>query len=226
MPSILIVEDNEDIIANIYAWLEPKGYQLDSARNGLAALDLVLNTHFDCVILDLMLPGMDGLQLCEKLRKEHNSSIPIIMLTARDSVDDRVKGLNIGADDYIVKPFSLKELEARIGSLLRRKLQPASGLYVFGEVSINFAERRVFRQGVELKPGPTAYRILELLVKTAPGVVPRETLEEMLWGDTPPATSALRNHILELRRVLDKPFSTSVLETVPHVGYRLRDGGA
>lgn len=108
--TLLLVEDNEDILANLYAYLEPLGYELDCARNGRAGLAMALERRFDCLILDVMLPGMDGLALCRTLREEHGQTLPVLMLTARDTVADRVLGLEAGADDYLVKPFALKEL--------------------------------------------------------------------------------------------------------------------
>lgn len=118
--SVLLVEDNEDILANLYAYLEPLGYELDCARNGRTGLEMAASGQFDLVVLDIMLPGLDGISLCRALRGEHGVQVPVIMLTARDTVADRVLGLDAGADDYLVKPFALRELEARIRALLRR----------------------------------------------------------------------------------------------------------
>ena len=118
--SVLLVEDNEDILANLYAYLEPLGYELDCARNGRTGLEMAASGQFDLVVLDIMLPGLDGISLCRALREEHGVQVPVIMLTARDTVADRVLGLDAGADDYLVKPFALRELEARIRALLRR----------------------------------------------------------------------------------------------------------
>ena len=120
--ALLLVEDNEDILANLYAFFEPMGYVLDCARNGRAGLQMALEHDFDCIVLDVMLPGLDGVSLCRRLRQEHKCATPVIMLTARDAVADRVTGLEAGADDYLVKPFAFRELEARIRALLRRGL--------------------------------------------------------------------------------------------------------
>lgn len=220
MPSLLFIEDNEELLANLYAWFEPLGYDLDSARDGVAAYELLGRAAFDCIVLDLLLPRMDGFELCRRLRSEACINTPLIMLTARDSVEDRVRGLELGADDYLVKPFSLRELEARIRAILRRPGLRGQSLR-FGPLEIFPQERRVLRDGQELRPGPTGFLILEELMRRAPGVVTRERLEELLWGDAAPGSSALRNHILELRRVIDRPFNSDLLKTVPHVGYRL-----
>ena len=124
--SVLLVEDNEDILANLYAYLEPLGYELDCARNGRTGLEMAASGQFDLVVLDIMLPGLDGISLCRALREEHGVQVPVIMLTARDTVADRVLGLDAGADDYLVKPFALRELEARVRPRRRRAPGAAS----------------------------------------------------------------------------------------------------
>lgn len=231
MPALLLVEDNEDILAMLYAFFEPLGYELDCARNGRAGLEQALAGRFDCLVLDVMLPGMDGITLCRTLREKHDYRTPIIMLTARDTVPDRVLGLESGADDYLVKPFALKELEARIRALIRargRGQQGAgggsSGELRYADVVVDVAGHRVTRQGKELRISPTGFRILCELMRAAPALVAREELEQMLWGDAPPGGSALRTHIHELRQALDKPFDPPLLQTVTHVGYRLGGG--
>ena len=225
--ALLLVEDNEDILANLYAFLEPLGYELDCARNGRTGLAMALEQHFDCIVLDIMLPGIDGISLCRELRDKHHKLTPIIMLTARDAVADRVQGLEAGADDYLVKPFALKELEARIRALLRRGRMSSGNsadggaVWTYADLTFNSGEHWAERQGRRLRLSPTGFRILDELMRVAPGLVRREDLEHALWGDDPPEGSALRTHIHELRRELDKPFAESLLHTVPHVGYRL-----
>ena len=225
--ALLLVEDNEDILANLYAFLEPLGYELDCARNGRTGLAMALEQHFDCIVLDIMLPGIDGICLCRELRDKHHKHTPIIMLTARDAVADRVQGLEAGADDYLVKPFALKELEARIRALLRRGRMSSGNsadggaVWTYADLTFNSGEHWAERQGRRLRLSPTGFRILDELMRVAPGLVRREDLEHALWGDDPPEGSALRTHIHELRRELDKPFAESLLHTVPHVGYRL-----
>lgn len=225
--ALLLVEDNEDILANLYAFLEPLGYELDCARNGRTGLAMALGQHFDCIVLDIMLPGIDGISLCRELRDKHHKHTPIIMLTARDAVADRVQGLEAGADDYLVKPFALKELEARIRALLRRgrmssgNTADGGAVWRYADLTFNSGEHWAERQGRRLRLSPTGFRILDELIRVAPGLVRREDLEHALWGDDPPEGSALRTHIHELRRELDKPFAESLLHTVPHVGYRL-----
>ena len=225
--ALLLVEDNEDILANLYAFLEPLGYELDCARNGRTGLAMAIDQHFDCIVLDIMLPGIDGISLCRELRGKHHKLTPIIMLTARDAVADRVQGLEAGADDYLVKPFALKELEARIRALLRRGRMSSGNsadggaVWTYADLTFNSGEHWAERQGRRLRLSPTGFRILDELIRVAPGLVRREDLEHALWGDDPPEGSALRTHIHELRRELGKPFAESLLHTVPHVGYRL-----
>ena len=226
MALILLVEDNEDLLANLGEWLERAGFELDFARNGLHAFNLARSGNYDCIVLDVMLPGLDGFEVCRKLRTECCLATPIIMLTAKDSVEDRVNGLGLGADDYLVKPFALRELEARIRALLRRGKQPESAILKFAGVSLNIPQHSAFRDGVELKLTPACFRILTELLRAAPNVVSRAQLEQILWGSEAPGPGALRNHILELRRVLDRPFAKHLLLTVPHLGYRLSDDAA
>lgn len=224
--SVLLVEDNEDILANLYAYLEPLGYELDCARNGpYGPRDGRRPGQFDLVVLDIMLPGLDGISLCRALREEHgvqgaghHADGPVIPWA------DRVLGLDAGADDYLVKPFALRELEARIRALLRRGRTQESaqgGELRVDDVCIDVAGHRVTRQGREVKVSPTGFRILCELARRAPALVRREELERRLWGDDLPGGSALRTHIHELRQHLDKPFGSPVLHTISHVGYRL-----
>lgn len=224
MLSLLFIEDDEDILSTLYAWFETRGYLIDCARDGLDAFRRLQAERFDCIILDLMLPGQNGLEVCTKMRSA-GIHTPVIILTALDSIEEKVAGLEAGADDYLVKPFSLRELEARIKALLRRPGNRASEL-VYGELRMLPGQKKVFRKDTELLPTPTGFTILEILMRRAPDLVMRQELERMIWGDEIPGPTALRNHIFELRRVLDKPFAWNMLETVPHVGYRLRNAQA
>ncbi len=220
----LIVEDNQDITANLYAFLEPLGYELDCAATGTAGLELAAGGTFDVIVLDIMLPGMDGLAVCHALRTRYTVATPILMLTARDTVADRVTGLDAGADDYLIKPFSMKELDARLRALVRRA-QGRQTLSVlrWGDIELDPAAHSASRSGTPLKLSPTGFTILETLLRAAPRIVSRAELEREIWGDAPPDSDALRTHIHELRQKLDKPFAHPLLKTVPHVGYGLSD---
>ena len=220
---VLIGEDNQDIVANLYAFLEPLGYQPDCAYNGRQGLELAVQGGFDVIILDIMLPGLDGLTVCRRLREDYGDATPVLMLTARDTVADKVSGLDCGADDYLVKPFSLKELDARLRALVRRARRGSGGKSVlsWAGVELNESTRQATRDGVVLRLSPTGFVLLATLLRAAPAVVPRADLERAVWGDDPPDSDSLRTHIHELRRVLDKNFSFPLLKTVPHVGYGL-----
>lgn len=221
-PHVLIVEDNPDILANLYEYLEPLGYQLDCARNGFAGLALAADHGHDAIVLDLMLPGLDGIEVCRRLREELRRDTPILMLTARDTLDDKLVGLRSGADDYLVKPFSLAELEARLQALVRRSRgRVSSAVLRVGPLELDPTTHEVTREGHRLQFSPTGHRILAALMRASPSIVKREALENELWGNQPPSSDALRTHIYALRQSLDKPFARPMLITVPSVGYRI-----
>ncbi len=220
---ILIIEDNADIVANLYAYLEPRGFVLDCAANGYAGLALVAQNEYDAVVLDVSLPGIDGLDLCRKLRNELRSAAPVLMLTARDTLEDKVAGFDSGADDYLVKPFSLVEVEARLKALVRRARGTNLGgsLLKLGDLSFDPTTFEAARAGSPLSLTKTGYRLLGCLMQEAPRIVSREKLEHEVWGDDRPESDALRTHIHALRQALDKPFPFAMLRTVQGVGYRL-----
>lgn len=224
---LLIVEDNPDIVANLYGFFEPLGYVLDNARDGFSGLARAAEGDYDAVVLDLGLPGLDGLALCRRLRQELRRPIPVIILTARDTLEDKVAGLESGADDYLVKPFSMLELDARLKALVRR----ASAAYVntvlrVGELAFDTASFEVSRAGRSIVLTPSAYKLLAALMRTAPRLSSRQALERELWGEEAPESDALRTHIHSLRQSLDKPFAHPMLLTVHGLGYRLVDPDA
>lgn len=219
---VLIIEDNPDIIANLYGYLEPLGYTLDVARNGNAGVSQAASAFHDAIILDLSLPGMDGVEVCKVLRSAHRLSTPILMLTARDTVLDKLSGFDAGADDYLVKPYSLPELDARLKALVRRaRNEHVHAALTFGELQLDTGTGVATRAGQRLGLTPTAYKILAALMRVAPNLLTRQALEREVWGDNPPDSDALRTHIHALRQALDKPFSQPMLLTVPGSGYRL-----
>jgi len=224
---VLIIEDNPDILANLYGFLEPLGYTLDSARNGFAGLARAAEGRFDAIVLDLMLPGMDGLDVCRKLRDELRQSTPVLMLTARDTLQDKVDGFEHGADDYLVKPFSLVELDARLKALVRRAQNAHQEATLrFGSLWFDPTTFEAARDEQRLALTPTGYKLLGALIRAAPRVLSKEALEREVWGDDPPESDALRTHIHALRQALDKPFASPMLKTVQGVGYRLMDPDA
>jgi DNA-binding response OmpR family regulator len=224
---ILIIEDNKDIAANIADYLEPLGHVLDFAADGLSGMHLALTKSFDVIVLDLMLPGMDGITLCRKLRQEGGITTPVLMLTARDQLDDKLSGFQAGADDYLVKPFSVKELEVRLQALVKRMSQHGTDKTLrVGNLIYNPDTMKATREGNALELNPIQRRLLELLMQNSTRVVSREELERHIWGDILPDNDLLRTHIYGLRTVIDKPFTNKLLHTVHGAGYRLYDEGA
>lgn len=220
---VLVVEDNSDIVANLNAYLEPRGYALDFAANGYGGLALMAQNEYDAVVLDVGLPGIDGLALCQRIRKELQKNTPVLMLTARDTEQDKIAGFESGTDDYLVKPFSLVELDLRLKALVRRARGELKGSAVLrvGDLIFNTATYEVERAGLPLTLTKTGYKLLACLMRESPNVVPRETLEQEVWGDHRPDSDALRTHIHALRQALDKPHAMAMLHTVQGIGYRL-----
>lgn len=219
---ILIIEDQANILQNIVDYLELKGYVVDCAYDGLGGLHLAVTQAFDVIILDLMLPGMDGITLCQRLRQDVHLETPIIMLTAKDTEADKLSGFRVGADDYLVKPFSLPELHARIEAVLRRNRPGTASSLQVGDLCYDLNALTVSRQSKILKLNPIGLKLLERLMKNSPNVVRRETLQELLWGEDLPGSDSLRSHIHLLRQAIDKPFGSPLLHTVHGIGYCMK----
>ena len=220
---VLIVEDNRDISANISAYLEKHCYVLDFAYDGLSAMHLALTHRFDIIVLDLMLPGMDGLSFCQKLRTDAEVETPVLMLTARDTLADKLKGFEAGADDYLVKPFALQELHARLQALQKRSHGKIDKLLTVGDLTLNKSTLQVQRAGRRVDLKPAGMRLLQRLMEAAPSVVARDDLETLLWADEPPDGDALRSHMYKLRQAIDKPFDSPLIHTVHRIGYRIAE---
>lgn len=220
---ILIIEDNPDIVANLFAFFEPKGHHLDSASNAYAGLSFAREHSYDVIVLDVMMPGMNGLEMCRKLRAELLNNTPVLMLTARDTLQDKLTGFDSGADDYLVKPFSLAELDVRLNALVRRARHNsvASTTLRVGDLSFNTATYRAARGGRTLTLTKTGFILLRCLMQGAPHVVTREELEFQIWGENPPDSDSLRTHIHALRQTLDKSEPYAMLRTVPGIGFQL-----
>lgn len=218
---VLLVEDCQSVAEVIFDYFEELDFDLDYAATGTLGLSLAQSQKFDCIILDIMLPGVDGISLCQQLRAEGNNT-PIIMLTARDTNNDILLGLRQGADDYIVKPFNLELLEARIHSVTRRHSGTAFITQMTcGPITLDINTHQVWRGKQEIKLTPICFKILSLLVKKSPHVVSRQEIEEVLWSDNLPDQDILRKHVYQLRHKIDKPFTAHIIETVPKLGYRL-----
>jgi len=220
---ILVIEDNRDILANVLDYLQLKGFSVDCAQDGLSGLHLASTGHYDLIVLDIMLPGIDGYQVCKRLREDGRNEVPILMLTARDALDDRLQGLQAGADDYLIKPFALSELVARIEAILRRSQGSRKRQLKVADLVYDLDTLHVSRAGQPIKLNPLGLKLLAVLMQKSPAVVRREALEDALWGDDCPDSDSLRSHIHQLRQVLDKPFACPLLHTLHGVGYRLAE---
>jgi DNA-binding response OmpR family regulator len=225
--TILLVEDHNDIAEMVSAYFENRGFLVDYAADGVTGLHLAVSNSYDAIVLDLMLPGMDGIDLCRKLRTEARRDTPVIMLTARDTLDDKISGLETGADDYLIKPFDIQELEARVRSLIRRhRGEIAKEIYTIGDLTVDTATLSVKRAGKELNMTPTGLKILTVLMRASPAVVSRREVERQVWGDILPDSDTLRSHLYNLRKVIDKPFDKQLLQTIQGSGYRIVDPDA
>jgi DNA-binding response OmpR family regulator len=221
---ILIVEDHRDIAENIGDYLAPRGHTLDFAADGITGLHLAVTNDYDVIILDLMLPGLDGLEVCRKLREEGKRNTPVLMLTARDELDDKVLGFQAGADDYLVKPFAMRELEIRLEALRRRSTaHTASRVLKVGDLEFDPDTQTVKRAGQRLSLNPSLRTLLGVLMSNSHRVVKRDELEDSLWGEHRPDGDVLRAHVYALRSIIDKPFEQKLLHTVHGMGYRLSD---
>jgi DNA-binding response OmpR family regulator len=219
---VLIVEDNQDIVENMADFLETKGFVLDFAMDGIGGLHLAITNPYDVIVLDIMLPGMDGITLCRKLRQDAKSMTPVLMLTARDTLEDKLVGFDSGADDYLVKPFALQELAARIQALSGRRSRGARTLRV-ADLVMDVGTLEVRRGETLVELNNTCTSILKILMEASPEVVTRGRLEHELWGEDPPGSDALRSHMYTLRKKIDKPFDTALVETIHGKGFRLKE---
>ncbi|MEM7405001.1 MAG: response regulator transcription factor [Pseudomonadota bacterium] len=219
---ILLVEDHRDIAELLYEHLERCGYILDYAADGVTGLHLAVTNRYDAIILDLMLPGMDGTDVCARLRKDAKDPTPILMLTARDTLQDKIAGLDIGADDYVVKPFELQELEARLRAVMRRTQGGLDNdVLKVGDLTLDTGTLEVHRAGAEISLMPIGLKMLTVLMRASPRVVTREDLERQVWGDVMPDSDALRSHLYNLRKAVDRPFDSQLVHTVHGAGYRV-----
>ncbi|THK43146.1 response regulator transcription factor [Methylophaga sp. SB9B] len=221
MISVLLIEDDLDLAQTVMDYLQLEAISCDHASNGAAGLNLLQQNYYDVLLLDLNLPRIDGLTVCERLRNE-GSNIPVLMLTARDQLTDKQAGFAAGTDDYLVKPFELKELVMRIHALSRRR-SGQTQLLRCGDLQMNLQQRQLSRADINLHLSPTGWRILELLLRESPNVVSRQRLEIAVWGEEIPDSDSLKVHLHHLRKTIDGGFETSLLHTIPGVGIAIRD---
>ena len=220
---ILVVEDHRDIAENIGDYLGPKGHEIDYAADGITGLHLAVTNDYDVIVLDLALPALGGIEVCRKLREEAKKATPVLMLTARDQLESKVEGFAAGADDYLVKPFALKELEIRLNALNRRGRGDSSRVLKVADLEFDPDTQIVKRAGRRLDLNPSLRTLLEVLMRNTHRVVRRSELEAALWGDDPPDGDVLRAHIYSLRSSIDRQFPRKLLHTVHGTGYRLSD---
>ena len=219
---ILLIEDNRRLNHSLKLSLVDDGYAVDSVYDGEEGEELALSIPYDAIILDIMLPKKDGLQVCRELRDQRVKT-PILMLTARDAIEDRVTGLDTGADDYLVKPFALEELRARLRALLRRESADKSGLLTAGDLKVDPATHFVERGGRRIELTAKEYALLEYFIRNANRLITREMAESHVWSYDFQATSNVIDvYVRRLRRKIDDPFEDKLFETVRGVGYRLR----
>ena len=219
---ILIIEDDRSIAINLYDFLSARGHIVDAAADGVTGLHLAITQPFDAIVLDIGLPGMDGMKLCNKLRSEAHVDTPVLILTARDTLEDKLRGFDCGADDYLVKPFALKEVEARLNALHKRNIKRVTAkMLVAGDLTLDPRTLSVRFAGAEVKLPPKCMKLLELMMSEPGRVFSRSDLEHAVWGDAQETSDTLRSHMHLLRRALVEAGHYDPIETVHGLGYRL-----
>lgn len=220
--TVLVVDDNADILSNVRDYLEMGGLSVETALGGREALSRMSRKSYAVCILDIGLPDIDGLSVCKTLRQKGDKT-PILMLTARDSIDDRVTGLSIGADDYLIKPFSLRELSARVQALIRRAYGDEQMKLKVGDLEFDLSTTQVFRGGQLIKLNPTCLTILKELMTKSPAIVSRNRLEALVWSGSVPDSDSLRANIYLLRQAIDKSFEKKLIHTHPGLGWSINE---
>ncbi len=217
-----MVEDDHGFAQILRRRLLEEGFGVQVVGDGEAALELLARARFDAVVLDLLLPGVDGFEVCRRIR-EGRCWVPVVMVTALGGIDDRMQGFELGADDYLVKPFVLEELVARLHVVLRRRHGSADAFLSAGDLRLDLMSRRAFRDDVALDLAPKEFDLLELFVRHADIVVTRQTILIAVWGrDAAVSKNVVDQYVAHLRKKIDRPFGRSDLETVYGVGWRLR----
>jgi len=217
----LLVEDNVSLAQTVIAYFDLEGINCDYASNGSQGLELALLNDYQVIILDINLPRINGLEVCEMIRKQ-GVDIPVMMLTARDSLEDKLAGFDAGTDDYLVKPFELSELVARVKALFNRRSLHSMKLEV-GPLVMDLSLKTVCREGQKLKLTPTCWKLLEILMRESPNLVSREKMQNTIWNEPDlPESDVLKVHLYKLRQQVDKPFSIKLIQTVSSHGVAIR----
>lgn len=220
MINVLLVEDDIDLATTIVDYLDIEDIACDHASNGVMGLNLIEHNQYQMIILDINMPKMDGLTLCKKLR-EQGKNTPVLMLTARDSLDNKLEGFAAGSDDYLVKPFAMKELVARVKVLAKRKSGEVKRL-TLANLQLDLAKHCAMVEGSTLKLSPIAFKLLETLVREAPQPVTRSVIMQAIWGAEQPDSNSLKVHIYHLRKQLEALTQQVKLETIPHIGFAIK----
>jgi DNA-binding response OmpR family regulator len=218
---VLLIEDESDLAANVIEHFASFGHAVDYAADGARGVALALSESFDVVVLDVMLPRVDGWEVCRRIREEARQRVPVLMLTARDTLDDKLRGFDLGADDYLTKPFALDELHARCLALARRRTLHRDATIVIGSLSVDVRRHEAMRDGVVLSLTRKGFAILHALAEAYPAAVTRAELIARLWGDAWPDSDALRSHVYALRQELDRAGQRPMLKTLHGVGFQL-----
>lgn len=219
---VLLVEDDEVISERLKRALEKEGYSADLAHDGQTGLEMARMGEYSVIILDIMMPRRDGWSVCQALRDSRNTT-PILMLTAKDAIEDRVKGLDLGADDYLVKPFSLKEFLARIRALTRRNKIEKSSIIHLGDLDIDAGAKTVLKSGDPLKLTKREFTLLEALARNRRRILSREYIIEHIWNDEESVSNTVNFHVTSLRKKIDAGRAKSLIETVHGFGYRISE---
>ena len=219
---VLIVEDNHHVAETIADYLELVGIDIDCAYHGVAAIEILKKESFDVIIMDIMMPKLDGISTVETLRNDHACSTPILFLTAKDTLEDKIHAFSVGGDDYLVKPFAMEELHMRLLALSNRGRRTDIGKLTFEDMEMDIKASTLYRQEKLIKLAPIQLKIIALLMKKAPDIVSKTELIDHVWGDESPSSDALRSHLYTIRNAVDKGFDTPRLETIHGKGYRLK----
>ncbi|OEF18848.1 response regulator transcription factor [Aliivibrio logei] len=219
---VLIVEDNHHVAETIADYLELVGIDIDCAYHGVAAIEILKNQSFDAIVMDIMMPKLDGISTVQALRNDYACSTPIIFLTAKDTLEDKIHAFEAGGDDYLVKPFAMEELHIRLLALSKRGKRTDVGKLTFEDMEMDIKAGTLSRQQQLIKLAPIQLKIIALLMKKAPDIVSKNELTEHIWGDELPSSDALRSHLYTIRNAIDKGFDTPRLETIHGKGYRLK----
>ncbi|MEM7245480.1 MAG: response regulator transcription factor [Acidobacteriota bacterium] len=223
---VLLIEDDVDLAATIADYLTAREVEVDHAYDGLSGLHLATTTRPDAIVLDIGLPGLSGYELCQKLRREAKLDLPIIMLTARDTVEEKVEGFERGADDYLVKPFALAELHVRLQALVRRSRGETAGLLQVADLEIHLEARTATRKGRHLDLSKLEFDLLAALCAASPAAVSKEVLARRVWDGDHVEDETIRAHVYQLRQKVDKPFDRPLIHTIRGYGHALKSDHA